>query len=419
MNLPQDIGARLARTYGLDPGLCLGPGLEHAVDDGRREAGLPSVDAYFDRLRMSSEAFSAFAHALLIPESWFFRDRAPFLFLKEWVQDTWLPGHPDSQLRVLSLPCATGQEPYSIAITLIEAGLPPERVHILAGDLSPQLLEQAKDGRYRNMAFRGADFCPREPYFEDEAEGLIRVREHIREQVTFKVLNLLEPIGYLGSGPFDVIFCRNVLIYFDTAGRRATIKGLEQSLAPDGLLCVGHADALGRITEDFQRVGQPGAFCYHRKPKVIEEVPKSESKALPRKAKPFFKPAPALPKARLPTAAPKPQPEETKPPVSGFAQARQLADAGKLVEAEKLCRTELEKAPGSVEVLYLLSELLLAQKKIPDGESLLRRVVYLDPNHSDALFRLALLAEQRGDDREAANWRRRATKHQLPTPNLS
>lgn len=409
MKLPQDLGARLASSFGLDPNLCQGPGLGHVVTRCCEEWCIPGPDALFTELRSSQRVFNAFAEELLIPESWFFRDRAPFLFLKEWVSNIWLPTHPEKTLKVLSLPCSCGQEPYSAAITLLEAGLPPERFSIIAGDLSPKLLEQAKTGRYRAMAFRGTDCFPRARYFVEEEGCHLRVRDEVRERVSFHRMNLLEPQGYAGEAPFDVIFCRNVLIYFDEKGRKWALRGLEQALAADGLLCVGHADALSRITDKFERTGSPGAFTYRRKPGELPSAGKAVPQALPRKA--LMRPAPApLPKFAKPASVP-----SVFAPIvpSEIGKAHALADCGELSSAEQLCRNKLKVEPGSVEWLYLLAEVLLAQKKVPDGEAQLRRVVYLQPGHTDALFRLALLAEQRGDTREAANWRRRATKRQL------
>ncbi len=418
MKLPQDLGARLASSYGLDPNLCQGPGLEHAVQHCREKLALPDNEAFFTHLRSSRDAFKAFAEELLIPESWFFRDRAPFLFLKQWVNDVWLKAHPDRPLKVLSLPCAAGQEPYSIAITLLEAGLDPERFSVLAGDLHPCLLDQAREGRYRAIAFRGGEFCDKDRYFEQDKDCHLRVREFVRQRVEFRLLNLIDPLCYAAASPFDVIFCRNVLIYFDEKGRKAAFRGLSQALTPDGLLCVGHADALGRITEDYQRVGPPGAFSYQRKPAEAPSSRPAPIKALPRKAKASWVASKPLPKYAPKKPSEKTEAKEQKPQaVSSIGQARTLADNGKLSEAQQLCREELTRSPGSVEALYLLAQILLAQKRIPDGDACLRRVVYLDPGHTDALFRLALLAEQRGDEREATNWRRRATKRQLETAN--
>ncbi|WOO39696.1 CheR family methyltransferase [Rubellicoccus peritrichatus] len=421
MSLPPDIADLLAPKYGLDPSICTGPGLVAATRLRMEINGLDDEFSYYDQLRQSGEELDAFVEELLIPESWFFRDRVPFDFLKSWVTESWLPtAKPEVDvLRVLSLPCAAGQEPYSIAITLLEAGLRPEQFSILSGDLSPRFVEQAREGTYRSIAFRGEDYVEREKYFEDIGEGLIRVRSFVRNLVSFKSMNLVCAEDYADDGPFQLIFCRNVLIYFNDDARRMAFEGLERSLTDDGVLFAGHADAIFRINDDFGRYGPPGAFCYSRRAKsetedVPDALPKPQSKPLPaiEKRRRFFQTSKVaeLPKSKDPVRLPS---------ADSLTEAKRLADSGQLEDAERICRERIDTGPASADACFLLGEILLARKEVADADAQFRRTVYLDKSHRDALFRLALLAEQRGDSREAGNWRRRAANRAQPSTSMT
>lgn len=419
MSLPKDIADQLAPKYGLDPTICTGPGLVAATRLRMEIHGITEELSYYDHLRQSQEEFDAFVEELLIPESWFFRDRVPFDFLRSWAAEYWLKNLSSESdiLRVLSLPCAAGQEPYSIAITLLEAGLRPEQFSILSGDLSPRFVEQAKEGVYRSIAFRGEDCVERDKYFEDIGEGRIKVRDFVRDLVTFKSMNLLHCKDYESAGPFQLVFCRNVLIYFDDNARRAAFDGLDRSLAEGGILFAGHADAIFRINDGFSRFGPPGAFCFSRREKVTPvaitqpKVRREATKPLVEKRHRIF----PVSKPELTANAKKPTP---LPSADSLTEVKRLADSGQLEDAERICRERIDTGPASAEACFLLGEILLARKEIADADAQFRRTVYLDKNHQDALFRLALLAEQRGDHREASNWRRRAVAKSQPSTSV-
>jgi len=407
MKLPEQIARRLAETFGLEQSTCSEPTLRAAVRLRMAQSGQATEEAYWELLQGDKLEFRAFVDELLIPESWFFRDRLPFDYLKSWVQKEWMagPGRSGQSLRILSLPCAAGQEPYSIAITLLEAGLAPEHFSILAGDLSPRLLALASKGLYRRISFRGEDYVKLVHYF-DEVGACLRVKPHIRELVNFQQMNLMQPADYAANGPFQLIFCRNVLIYFDDASRHRAFSGLAAALSPDGIFFAGHADSIFRITENFAHTGPPGAFCYARR-------------ALP----PKEQPAPVMPAHDIAATrqVPRPRPATPQQEVSladkqTLAEARRLADSGRLAEAEAICRTRMQEDATRAEHCFLLGEILLARRALADAEAQFRRAVYLDPGNREALFRLAHLTEQRGDHREAANWRRRAARRK---PQLS
>ena len=160
------------------------------------------------------------------------------------------------EIRVWSAACATGEEPYTLALLASEAFAPGEPpVSILGTDISTAALEDALDGRYRERAVRTVEPALRRRYFDEEHDRLI-VGERLRRLVRFAPHNLAhDPIPPLGEGPFDLIVCRNVLIYFDGETVERAIDGLERALRPDGMLILGSADTLCGTVRRLEQIG--------------------------------------------------------------------------------------------------------------------------------------------------------------------
>jgi len=228
-----------------------------------RRLGLSSYDAYLDHLERggSEEDAQDFVNALTTNLTRFFREDHHFEHLVQhvgtlvggWPRPTGPTGRP--RLRVWSAGCSTGQEPYTIALTLLAAYPDLRRwdFRILATDIDTSVIARAALGVYPEAELGGLS-AERRALFEHLGDGRIRVPEAAREVVAFRVLNLIEP--WPMRGRFDAIFCRNVTIYFDKTTQGTVFARLGAVLAPGGFLYVGHSENLGSGAGEFRLVGK-------------------------------------------------------------------------------------------------------------------------------------------------------------------
>jgi chemotaxis protein methyltransferase CheR len=225
-----------------------------------REHGLADVDAVLAQLRArpSSELARQCVDAMATHETFFFRDGTPFNLFEKRVLPALISARQSTRaLRIWCAACSSGQEPYSLAILLQEAAarLSGWRLEIVATDMSEGILGKARSGVYSSFEVkRGLSEDRLKRWFTPEGPNW-RVSPALQQMVTFKPHNLLA--GAAGLGAFDVIFCRNVLIYFDVAQKRTILQQLSRVLNRDGALFLGSAETVLGVTDAFELT--PGA----------------------------------------------------------------------------------------------------------------------------------------------------------------
>jgi chemotaxis protein methyltransferase WspC len=412
---PEAILQLLRDRIGLDAE-SIGP---HAVHNavGRRMAalGLAEPAAYAARAGGDPAELQRLIEAVVVPESWFYRGRGLFEALADRARAV-LAARPDGPaFRALSVPCSGGEEPYSLAIAFDGAGLDAARTRILGVDVSADALARARAGAYRDFAFRELPTDLRPRYFR-ERDGIFTLDPAVRSRVEFRSGNILE-LGALGpAGPFDLILCRNLLIYLTDAARAAAIAGLRDLLAPGGWLGVGHGEPLPAGHPDFAQVGPPRFLLYARREARPAPSPTPSPAAAPRplppkaparKAPPPPAPAPARPRAAAPAATPPAPPA----PAPTLADARRLADAGQVDAALAACANLLRGGGPTADLCCLVGVLEGAKGRAAEAEAALRQALYLDPAHPDALENLMLHLQRRGRHDEARRLRGRLLRH--------
>jgi chemotaxis protein methyltransferase CheR len=219
-----------------------------------RRVGLAGIPEVVQKMRSGAEVLiTEVVEAMTTNETFFFRDKIPFDHLRETVLPALLQSRASRRsLRIWSAASSTGQEPYSIAMCLKEAAqaLSGWRIEIVATDLSQEVLEKSKAGIYSQFEVqRGLPIQMLVKHFTQMGE-LWQLNADIRGMVQHRQLNLLQDFSHLGR--FDVIFCRNVLIYFDQETKAGIFERLSRVLEPDGMLMLGAAESVVGITDAFR-----------------------------------------------------------------------------------------------------------------------------------------------------------------------
>ncbi len=199
----------------------------------------------------SGKEAAALLQAMTINETMFFRDETPFKNIKDHILPTLTAGEAPRTLTFWCAACSSGQEPYSLAMTLdsVKDHYPGWRFDILATDLSEEMIERGKQGVYSDFETgRGLPAEMRERYFRQES-GQWRIADSLRAMVRFQPLNLLRMPADIG--PFDVILCRNVLIYFDEKQKTGILSALRRMSRHPGYLMTGSAEVLSYLTEEY------------------------------------------------------------------------------------------------------------------------------------------------------------------------
>lgn len=405
----------LKQTMGLNSASIGSSAITRAVQQRMREQGVSSSDEYLQRLRGNSVELQQLIDAVIVPETWFFRDRNPFIALARYAKDSWPVKGRFGPMRILSVPCSTGEEPYTIAMTLLDAGFAPGAFNIDAVDISEPNLQRARTGLYRDNSFRGEDLGFRARYFLKSEQGY-QLQTAVRDLVNFHHANLLDPGFFAEAAPYDVVFCRNLLIYFDRDTQARALRVLERLLQPEGLLFLGHAEAGILAGQQFAPLDHARSFAFVRgaKQRATQAETETPFRLPPRRRATV--PSPAKPAAPKPTPTrpfantKQPAPEPVQTPQRDLETATRLANEGHLVEAAKLCETHLQQQGPDAQAFYLLALVREAVGESNESEALLRKALYLDPNHYEALTHLALILEQRGDLANATLMQQRAKR---------
>jgi chemotaxis protein methyltransferase CheR len=231
------------------------------------ERGFSSYLDYYYLLKYDASArveWQNVVNALSVQETYFWREIDQIRSLVQTLVPQWQKQR-GSTLRIWSAACATGEEPLTIAIALNEAGwFEKASIEILASDASTKAIERAKQGIYKERAFRNLPAHLRERYFEPEGSGW-RVRSDIHSRVTWQIAILMDESQIAPLAATDFIFCRNVFIYFSETAIGRAVRSFSRFMRPPGYLFVGAAESLLRLTTDFTLTEIDDAFVYVRR----------------------------------------------------------------------------------------------------------------------------------------------------------
>ncbi len=385
---------------------------------------------YYSYLQGSSDEFHNLVNLLTINETYFFREVEQFRLLTERLVPRLLKQRKDSRpLRILSAGCSSGEEPYSIVMALREKY--GDRVSSLfsfaGGDIDTQALTKARSGRYSEFSFRGVATDTKTRYFDHD--GLVyRLKEEIRSRVEFHEINL-----FVGEFPAplhdcDIIFFRNVSIYFDAQTRRIIQQNLASLLKDNGYLVIGTAETIANDLGVFPLVEEDGLFYFskgqysvpvqaapafdfsrHRVPKAAAPTRRRD---FPEEPSVRHSPSvvPSLPTMELvpPVVAPVPVVAPSPDPCLSIDEVQQYCSEKRYDEAMALIVILLERDSDDASLLLLKAYILLNRKEFELAAASARQVLRTDPWSIDAFVLLGLAAKWRELIGEAVRWFKKA-----------
>lgn len=402
----------LKERIGLDV-TSVGPAIiERAVRQRSTATLAQSADEYWCTLQCSSAEQQALIEAVIVPETWFFRYPESFATLAKLATRRLAELNNMRALRILSLPCSTGEEPYSIAMALLDAGFKPHQFKVEGMDVSPLSVEKARRALYGKNSFRGQDLAFRDRHFTAENDAY-RLGGRVLEQVRLQVGNLLDPALLANEPAYDFVFCRNLLIYFDLPTQKQVFEVLKRLTHVDGVLFIGPAEGslLGRLGMRSIGIAQSFAFSRHSDPEPAP-LPAFVPAPLPT-PQPVRRIAP-VPTQRRPFASvmqPLPSAKPDKSEAAALlANIAALANEGKSVEARAACDHYLRHHEPVAQVFYWLGLLSDVAGSVLEAQGFYRKALYLEPQHSDALMHLAALLQSQGDTIGARRLQDRAAR---------
>lgn len=399
------IAELLKAAMGLDMATVGRSLIERVVRERMAALALEDDQQYLAQLRASPSELQALIELAVVPETWFFRDREAILAVARLTRER-LAQQPGEVVRILSVPCSTGEEPYSLAMALRDAGVATSQFQLDAIDICTRSLELAAQGQYGRNSFRGQELAFRDRYFEPLGTGW-QLRAEIRQQVRFAAGNLLAPDFLRAAPPYHFILCRNVLIYFERDVQQQVVALLERLLAPQGMLFVGPAEGGILLGPGLVSAGIPLAFGFHRRPQGATAAPALA--ALPPRPLAPLSPTVTRRPPRM-AAAPLAAPLAGAPARSLLEQARRLADQGQLEQAAGLCEQAMQQDGPSADAFCLQGEIFDASGKDELAQRCYRKALYLAPRHEAALLHLAALLQAQGDAAGAQRMRERAQR---------
>jgi len=402
--------------------------LERGISAAALELGFEDPDSCIERFLISSftkPQLEVLASHLTVGETHFFRERKSFEALAERV----LPDHVKAahknakRLRIWSAGCATGEEPYSVAILVSQ--LIPDisewNITILATDINPRFLRRAEEAVYTSWSFRDCPPEVQERYFQRVGKGRLKLIDDIRRMVTFSYLNLAEdlyPSLMNNTAGMDLILCRNVLMYFAPEQARRTIQRLCGCLVEGGWLLVSPCEASHTLFSEFAAVSLPGAILFRKGaqrsiplegPPVVEIEHCVAAATLADDSLPPLLPA-AFP---VEQSSAQKSPEVIVEPAEGlspsaFEEARVHYNQGRYDEAAAALLLHLENQPANADAMALLARTRANQGRLEEARTWCEKAIRTDKLRAALHYLHAMILQEQGDEAHAKEGLRHA-----------
>ncbi|MCO5250580.1 MAG: methyltransferase domain-containing protein [Candidatus Kapabacteria bacterium] len=361
----------------------------------------------FAHLMSDSNRVQDLINDLTVAETWFFRDSECFKFLKQELSNQRFKYTSSNKLRILSAPSSTGEEPYSIAMLLIDLGFKTTEFDIVAVDINPVSLNKARNGIYGRTSFR-SDFANfKQRYFEPTNDNNFTIDSRIKSIPDFRQANIVKSNFLANEAKFDYIFCKNLLIYLNVEARNAVLQNINRLLRSEGVLFAGLSETAYFTRNHFEHVQHDMAFACKQivhsntsEPTLFTKSNiKTTEKATPKTTK------------MIPKISEKQHHQsqgENKDEL--YEQLKILANQGSYIDAEQICNELLISDNGDYRALYVMGLISNASGKISEAKDYFHKVLYLHPDHYESLVHTSLIYESSGEHELANIYRERAER---------
>ncbi len=386
---------------------------------------------------LKKEEVSALSEALTINETYFFREKTALELLSETIIPYIIASRDinEKPIRIWSAGCSSGEEPYSIVMWLFDrfAQLSSKNLHVLATDISPVVINKALTGEYSEWSFRETETATREKYFKKDANKN-RIKAEVKKSVTFSYLNLSKnsyPSASTNTENMDVIFCRNVLMYFSPEVIKEVSHRFFNALTNKGWFISSQVELNDDYFGNFKRISFRNGIYYSKygtsekrgvKIEMFDSDAFSENKPyartikkIPSENKPIRKEVTFSNQQKqaevqtdtkpLPTLIAKSKRDTTE---SAISTIKELSNRGEYDLAIELIRYELDTNRGNADLYYLYANILYEKNELEQVENLLTKTLYINHNHLDAALLMAYTLKQRKKNEQSIRYFRQA-----------
>ncbi|MBX3043310.1 MAG: hypothetical protein KIT33_13720 [Candidatus Kapabacteria bacterium] len=383
--------------------------IARGISNSMQAASIESTHEFSEKIKSDKLLFQTLIEEIKVPETWFFRDVECFNYIKNHLEnfkDNYSSFNP---LRILSVPCSTGEEPFSAAMLLMDCGLDKNSVSITACDISINSIKHAKTGYFRNSSFRNEYSGFKEKYFTNDNYGY-KLSDEILSIPEFIEDNLVKENFLINQIQYDFIFCKNLLIYLDEEARSKVLANINRLLKDDGALLVGLSEINFFTRHGFEQIKHNMAFACKKiaEPKsqtniqIQQNKPVINSKSTPKIS---LKNKPTISRRRSETVLSIPAASE-----NNIETVKKMADTGEFIEAEKICDIILQNEYSNFEALYYMGLIQNALRNSSNAADYFKKVLYLQPDHYESLVHLSLIYEASGENDRANIFRDRAER---------
>jgi len=378
---------------------------DSAIGKRMEETKYKDINQYISLLKDSRKELTSLVEEIIVPETWFFRDNAAFDALVKYANKNKLNIN-QTPLRIMSIPSSSGEEAYSAAIALHEAGFTPEQVKIDAMDISQKNITHATNGIYRPNSFRNNMPEHLQNKYFNNVDNTYHINETIKQYTTFSKGNLFDINTLSIHEYYDVIFCKNLFIYFDSEKKKISFNKIKSALKTNGLLLIGHSECNIIPQGSFSPCDTIKSFGFIKTNIKKQKKPKKIHSQNPPRRLTSVKKKSWPPASNIKEPAP---PVKKNTPEYNTNDAAEYANNGQLEHALNVCN---KIAPDKQDANYfsLTATIYGALNNPQEAEKFYRKALFLDPYHVEALTHLSLLLDNNGERSKAKLLRQRLDK---------